>query len=241
MKKSFLLLLSSILAVFLITGCAEETTNGGSASTEAPTDPALVEQIKQFTEGYYEITFFYTDGAGIMPISSSCTDAGSKGLNTNLCKDATMKGYGQITVDSNGGINLVTKIQMTSSIIATASKDSQYNYTVYPRIPASSIDMTDLETKGLVYINKNGGIKGTTGRDLTKNVSDAAATYSFEYSASGTITNTMVTTTPVPIGSPTTNVIVEMKKISALPGNYTMDKNTMFPAPTISGFVSDPQ
>lgn len=241
MKKSFLFLLISIMTVFLIAGCAEETTNGGSASTEAPTDPALVEQIKQFTEGYYEITFFYTDGAGIMPISSSCTDAGSKGLNNNYCQDATMKGYGQITVDSNGGINLVTKIQMTSPIIATASKDSQYNYTVYPRIPASSIDMTDLETKGLVYINKNGGIKGTTGRDLTKNVSDAAATYSFEYSASGTITNTMVTTTPVSIGSPTTNVIVEMKKISALPGNYTMDKNTMFPAPTISGFVSDPQ
>ena len=241
MKKSFLLLLISIMTVFLIAGCADDTTKGGSGSTEAPTDPALVEQIKQFTEGYYEITFFYTDGAGIMPISSSCTDAGSKGLNNKQCQDATMKGYGQITVDSNGGINLVTKIQMTSGVIANLSKDSQYNYTVYPRIPASSIDMTDLETKGLVYINKNGGIKGTTGRDLTKNVSDAAATYSFEYSALGTITNTMVTTTPVSAGSPTTNVIVEMKKIDALPGNYTMDKNTMFPAPTINGFVPDPQ
>ena len=242
MKKSFLFLLISIMTVFLIAGCAEDTTKGGS-NTETPTDPALVEQIKQFTEGYYEITFFYTDGAGIMPISSSCTEAGNKGLINKSCTEATMKGYGQITVDSNGGINLVTKIQMDLSSLGAlyeTAKDSQYNYTVYPRIPASSIDMTDLGTKGLIYINKNGGINGTSGRDLSKNVSDDTATYSFEYSASGTITNTMTTKAPMP-NLPAANVIVEMKQINALPENYTMDKNTLFPTPQINDFVANPQ
>lgn len=250
MKKSFLILLSSILAVFLITGCADDTTsNNNGGNTTPPTDPALVEQIKQFAEGYYEVSFFYTDGASHLPLTSSCTKATEQGLNTGeSCTDVPTKGYAQITVDNNGGINLATKIQMTNGTLALLSKDSQYNYTVYPTIPATAVDMSQIATTGTVTINKNNVVKGTSGRDLSKNVSDAAATYSFDVTIPAdttttpiTIKNTMVTTTPIAIGNPTTNVIVEMTKIDALPSGYTMDKNAQFPKPVINDFVTNPQ
>lgn len=249
MKKSFLILLSSILAVFLITGCADDTTSNNGGNTTPPTDPALVEQIKKFAEGYYEVSFFYTDGANVLPLTSSCTKATEQGLNTGVsCTDVPTKGYAQITVDNNGGINLATKIQMTNSFIVKTAKDSQYNYTLYPTIPATAIDMSQIATTGTVTINKNHVVKGTSGRDLSKNVSDAAATYSFDVTIPAdttttpiTIKNTMVTTTPVAIGNPTTNVLVEMTKIDALPSGYTMDKNTQFPEPVINDFVANPQ
>lgn len=257
MKKSFLILLSSILAVFLITGCADDTTSNNGGTTTPPTDPAIVEQIKQFADGYYEIKFFYTDGAGLAPISSDCTYASDNGYHTSqtTCYSATTKGYAKITVDNNGGINLATKIQMDlknslPKIYFDQAKDSQYNYTVYPTIPASAIDMSQLAT-GVVTINKNNTVKGTSGRDLSKNVSDAAATYSFDVTLPAdtttpiTIKNTMITTTPdiglpgIPT-NPTTNVIVEMSKITALPADYTMDVNTKFPEPVIEGFATTP-
>ena len=70
MKKSLLLILASLLAVFALAGCAEDSTNDTPALP--PVDPALIEQVKLFAEGYYEISFFYTDGAGFMPFSSNC-------------------------------------------------------------------------------------------------------------------------------------------------------------------------
>lgn len=243
MKKSLLLILASLFAIFALAGCAEEEKN----DTPAPTvDPALVEQIKQFAEGYYEITFFYTDGAGTMPFSSDCTQAGNYGITApDTCQTATTKGYGQITVDDSGNMKLITKIQMSNQIMAKLSPDSQYNYTEYPLLPASSIDMTGM-TQGVVTINSDKAIIGTTGRDLTKNTSDSAATYTFVFDMqTGTVTNTMtVTTPPSPIPgvtlNPITNVSIVMKKTQALLDGYTMDKNTAFPEPAIEGFVTTP-
>ena len=239
MKKSLLLILASLFAVFALTGCAEDSKNDTPAST--PVDPELVQQIKQFAEGYYEITFFHTDGAGLLPMTNDCTEAVNQGLMEDTCTDTPTKGYGQITVDDNGNMKLITKIQMDLSSLApilySAGKNSQYNYTEYPLLPASSVDMTDITT-GTITINANKAVKGTTGRDLATNTSDAAAEYSFTFNVSNnTITNKMITTTPesvtdLGLGSPTTNVTVVMKKIQTLPTGYTMDKDVRFPEPT---------
>lgn len=240
MKKSLLLVLASLFAIFALAGCADESKNDTPAPT--PTDPELVQQIKQFAEGYYEIRFFYTDGAGALPFSSDCTQAGNYGITApDNCQTAETKGYGQITVDDNGNMKLTTKIQMTNKFMASVSRDSQYNYTEYPVLPVSSIDMTGM-AQGKVTINANKAITGTTGRDLTKNTSDSAATYSFSYDVNtGLLTNTMTVTTPVSGFNPTTNVTIVMNKISALPASYNINKNEQFPEPVISGFVTDPQ
>lgn len=240
MKKSLLLILASLFAIFALSGCAEEEKSGTPAQT--PVDPALVQQIKKFAEGYYEITFFHTDGAGLLPMTNDCTEAVKQGLMEDTCTDTPTKGYGQIIVDDNGNMNLITKIQMDLSSLApmlyNAGKNSQYNYTEYPLLPASSVDMTDI-TKGTITINATKAVKGTTGRDLEGDTSDAAAEYSFTFNVlNDTITNKMVTTTPesvtnMGLGEPTTNVTVVMKKLTGeLPTGYTMDKDVRFPEPT---------
>ena len=240
MKKSLLLILASLFAIFALAGCAEEEKSGTPAQT--PVDPALVQQIKKFAEGYYEITFFHTDGAGLLPMTNDCTEAVKQGLMEDTCTDTPTKGYGQIIVDDNGNMNLITKIQMDLSSLApmlyNAGKNSQYNYTEYPLLPASSVDMTDI-TKGTITINATKAVKGTTGRDLEGDTSDAAAEYSFTFNVlNDTITNKMVTTTPesvtnMGLGEPTTNVTVVMKKLTGeLPTGYTMDKDVRFPEPT---------
>lgn len=241
MKKSLLLILASLFAIFALAGCAEESKN----ETPAPTvDPALVEQIKQFTEGYYEITFFHTDGAGLIPITNSCTEAVNQGLmESSGCTDTPTKGYGQITVDNNGNMKLITKIQMDmmsnlAEILYKYGKNSQYNYTEYSLLPASSVNLSGMST-GTITINANKAVKGTIGRDLAGDTSDTAAEYSFTYDVvTSTITNKMITTTPksvtdMSLGSPTTNVTVVMRKLNGdLPSGYTMDKDVRFPEPT---------
>lgn len=241
MKKSFLLILASLFAIFALSGCADDSKNDTPVVTPNP----LAEQVKQFAEGYYEITFFYTDGAGYKPFSSDCVKAGDMNLSTQNCEDADTTGYGQITVDSiTGNLALVTKVQMTSLTMSTLSKDSQYNYTEYPLFPITSIDMSNI-SQGTVTINADKSIQGTTGRDLTKNTSDAASTYSFSFNtATSEITNNMTVTTPIVIPgftNPTTNVTIVMKKIEALPTGYNMNKNELFPTPAVEGFVANPQ
>lgn len=243
MKKSLLLILASLLAVFALAGCAEDSTNDTPALP--PVDPALIEQVKLFAEGYYEISFFYTDGAGFMPFSSNCTTAGDMGLSATECKDATTTGYGQITVDNvSGNITLVTKVQMTNAQMVSLSKDSQYNYTEYPVFPIRSVDMSNM-LQGTFTINADKAIKGNTGRDLTKLTSDDNSTYSFSFDTqTGEITNTMTVTTPVVITgitNPITNVTIVMKKVQTLPTGYNMNKNELFPTPVVEGFVANPQ
>lgn len=245
MKKTLLLVLASFFAVFALAGCAEDSTNDSTNDTPVITvDPALVEQVKKFAEGYYEVTFFYNDGAGYKEYSSDCTLAGDMGLTVPKCEDEYMAGYGQITVDNaTGNLSLVTKLQMTGPMMITMSKNYQYNYTEYPVFPITSIDMSDM-AQGTVTINADKAIKGVTGRDLTKLTSDADATYTFTFNIQkGEITNHMTVITPINDLNPTTNVIITMKKIQALPTNYTMDKNKLFPspAPALGGFVANPQ
>ena len=76
MKKSFLLFLSSIIAVFLVTGCAEESKNNNGSTTTPPSvvpiDPSNPSSLTDLL-GNYEIVFFYTDGSGQLSIASDCS------------------------------------------------------------------------------------------------------------------------------------------------------------------------
>lgn len=241
MKKSFLLFLSSIIAVFLITGCAEESKNNGNTSTGTEVTPELIQQLKGYA-GDYEISFFYTDGGKMLSIASDCNQVAQyTGTADAKCvsgtNDVTMKGYGTITVADNGDVSVTTKMQMTNANLQAgtglwvAAKNNQYNYTVFNTIPASTID---LNTMTLNAINP---VAGVNGRNLTVNTNYPNNTYTFTLMADGSIKNNIVDTSS---GLVNANVTVIMKKIASIPSGYTLEKDVKFPEPVIEGFVDAP-
>ena len=261
MKKSFLLLLISIMTVFLIAGCAEETTTAGDsvATTEGGenlnitvTDPTAINLTDPTTlQGAYELTFFYTNGAGMLPLSTDCTKVQEyTGTADAKCVQGTnnveFKGYGTITVDETN-INVITKMQMTNARLQAGTgffanaKDNQYSYTVFTAIPTSNIS-DNIINDGL------SAVKGTSGRTLTKNIpvstdnggsmNPGGTTYTFEVDASDSFTliNQLVDKSNI---APA-NVTVRMKKISDTP-IADMKKDKPLPTPVITGFVSNPK
>lgn len=252
MKKSFLLFLSSIIAVFLITGCAEESKNNGGASTgnaepvdivvpEGTPTPIDLTSIDKYAtlQGTYVITFFYTNGANIQPLSSDCASVPTYVSGASACNTAKdqveMKGYGTILIDTQAQTGqIITKIQMTNDTMKNATGifatliDQQYNYTEFTPIPVSAISDTG--------INNGNTVKGTTGRNLTKNVNAPNSTYSFTVDTDKlTIINTMVDQSNI---APA-NVTVRMKKVSD--EVVDLKVNNPLTTPAITGFVATAQ
>ena len=246
MKKSFLLFLSSIIAVFLVTGCAEESKNNNGSTTTPPSvvpiDPSNPSSLTDLL-GNYEIVFFYTDGSGQLSIASDCSKveyytgkADAKCVQGN--NNVAFKGYGVISLDNPTQpttINITTKMQMTNDKFKTGTdifwsmaKNNQYNYTVFTPIPVTAI------ANGAVNDGVN-AVKGVTGRHLTENTNVPESTYKFELLSDGSIRNTMVDRSIFPA-----NVTVIMKKIDTFPSGYTLDKDIKFPEPVIEGFVDNP-
>lgn len=256
MKKSLLLILASLFAVFALTGCAEDSNNDTPAPTPTPTVTPIDLSNPLSLVGLYEITFFYTDGAGLAPLSSSCENA-SKYVDSSIinkvtvtCDTTEMKGYGKVTMDeASGTAKLVTKIQMTSSKMVSDPKLSamlkpqQYNYTEFSPLSLKSITVAG--------INMDNAVKGTSGRNLTSLITP---TETHIYPSAGNSANTDYSFTVDPTDAyvlintmvdrsnyAAANVVVRMRKIEALPDGYTMDMNTAFPTPVIEGFVASPQ
>lgn len=248
MKKSFLLLLISIMTVFLIAGCAEDTTDNGG-STTPPTPPTVVPIDPNDTTklmgllGDYEIVFFYTNGGGQLSIASDCSKVEYyTGKADAKCVQGTnnveFQGYGRVEVDNPSNpstINITTKMQMTNESLKKgsglwiAAQNNQYNYNVFTPIPVTAI------AKGAINYGAS-AVKGVKGRHLTENVNTVGSTYKFELLSDGTVRNTMVDKSSY-IDA---NVTVIMKKINALPSGYNLNKDVQFPRPVIEGFVNSP-
>lgn len=253
MKKSILLILASLFAIFALAGCAEDSKNDTPAVTPPVTPPTVVPIDPTDSAslmgllGTYEITFFYTNGAKLLPISSDCDQvAYYLGAADKNCvkgnNDVQMKGYGTVALNKEmTHIQITTKMQMTNQYLKDPSsasspaniywgqaQNNQYNYTVFTPIPVTAI------ADGAVNSGAN-AVSGVTGRNLVENTTNAS-TYKFELLSDGTIRNTMVDKSSI---APA-DVTVIMKKIDALPASYTMDMNTQFPEPAITGFVANP-
>lgn len=237
MKKSFLLILASLFAIFALAGCADESKN----DTPAPTAPSDTGKLSQLL-GNYEIVFFYTDGGGLLSIASDCTKVEYyTGKEDPKCVQGTnnvnMKGYGRVDLNTNNEIEIITKMQMTNQNLKNgtglwgAAKNNQYNYTVFKPIPVNAISDNAIN-------NGTNAVKGTTGRNLIQNTNNADDTYKFELLSDGTIRNTM---TDHSVDIAIANVTVIMKKIDTLPQGYNMNKNEKFPEPAIEGFEANIQ
>ena len=252
MKKSFLFLLISIMTVFLIAGCADDTTKGEETTppTVVPIDPTDTTKLMDLL-GDYEIVFFYTDGSGQLSIASDCSKVEYyTGKADAKCVQGTnnveFKGYGRVELDNPdptqaSAINITTKMQMTNESLKSGTglwsmaQNNQYNYTVFKPIPMNAI------VDGAVN-NGTYAVVGVSGRNLKENVDIKESTYKFELLSDGSIRNTMVDKSVVlpALGINGANVTVVMKKITALPSGYTLDKDVQFPEPVIEGFVDSP-
>ena len=251
MKKSLLFILASLIAIFALTGCADEPAKEeGNKPLPDKVTPINLKDPKTLV-GTYEITFFYTDGAQLLPLSSDCSNA-SKYVDASLipqqtqCDTTKMKGYGTVEFDGKN-LQIKTKIQMTSSGMTTGIfsgmlKPQQYNYTVFTDIPLSAISSNSINTGSNV-------VKGTSGRNLEalvkpKNTDCSQAndsgcsTYTFTVEDDGkTIVNKMVDKSNMAAA----NVVVRMRKVKDIVDNALMDPNKLLAEPIIEGFVENPQ
>lgn len=174
MKKSFLLILASLFAIFALAGCADDSKNDTPVVTgTVPTDLA----------GTYNVTFFgsqvtnpqgFSMGGQDMSaitslyyISNDCNgakelypdivdttgeSAGTAGMAQNWCdpngtQSTILDGKAVITID-NGVMNITSRMQMEGGAL-TMSPADKYQYTIYNE----TADLTNFKGTGVTGWN----------------------------------------------------------------------------------------
>lgn len=239
MKKSLLLILASLFAIFALAGCAEEEKN----DTPAVIQPTLSNVSS--LNGTYDIEFFYVN-AVIAALTTDCSKVGEYAPGETKCADNdndSVKHYGQatITVNPNGSVKVFSKIQInggvfdqtegTGSLINMFAADKRYNFTEYTTIPASAITSTAVNDNKTV----TSAVTGTYGRSANKVVDETESvnnTFTFTVEPDGTVVNVLTDVTVMPA-----NTIVRMKKVSN--DVIALDPNTAYETPVIDNFDAE--
>lgn len=172
MKKSLLLILASLFAIFALAGCAEDSKNNNGGTTPTPSPSPLPADISTL-KGTYDINFFYTDGGGMAVVTTDCSKVTEYvGSTATQCKDAekeTVEHQGRLTLDvlEDGSVKIISKIQMAggafdNTFMGQNAKllGANYNYTEYAVIPKEAISATKINDP---ETGKN--VKGVQGRN----------------------------------------------------------------------------
>lgn len=172
MKKSLLLILASLFAIFALAGCAEDSKNDNGGTTPTPTPSPLPADISTL-KGTYKIDFFYTDGGGVAVVTTDCSKiteyVGSSAKQCANAKTDTVDYTGRLTFDvlADGSVKIISKIQMAGGAfennplgIAAKNSGANYNYTEYAVIPKEAISATKINDP---ETGKN--VKGVQGRN----------------------------------------------------------------------------
>lgn len=144
MKKSLLLILASLFAIFALTGCAEDSKN----DTPAPTPGSVPSELA----GTYNVTFFgsqvtnaksdnpvFATTADALYISNDCVKAAELypdviGVNNkNNCGVDTQSTLldGQVVISVvNGNMTITSRMQMEGGAVDLSEAD-KYQYTIY--------------------------------------------------------------------------------------------------------------
>lgn len=163
MKKSLLFILASLIAIFALTGCADEPAK------EEGNKP-LPAELQEYL-GTYTVTFFgsqVTNATGSLAsmaemfyISNDCKKAeelyptivnknGKNNCNESQKQQSTLL-VGQVVIkDDNGKLLITSKMEMQGGAVDHSSED-KYQYTVY--YPTSSLSGEGV--KGWNYDEKN--------------------------------------------------------------------------------------
>ena len=159
MKKSLLLILASLFAVFALTGCAEDSKNDTPAPTPPPADLA----------GTYNVTFFgsqvinprdvsvpsFEGTLSAFYISNNCVQAAElypdivNQNGQNSCTTDTQSTLldSAVVIDIvNNQMNITSRMQMEGGAVEYSETD-KYQYTVYN--PATSL--SGMGVKGWNY------------------------------------------------------------------------------------------
>lgn len=229
MKKSLLLILASLFAIFALAGCAEEENDA----------PALIQPTLSNVSslnGTYDIEFFYVN-AGIAALTTDCSKVEEYASGETQCRDNatdSVQHYGQatITVNPDGSVKVFSKIQINGGVfdqtegvgflINKFAADKRYNFTEYKTIPASAITAASAVT-------------GTYGRSADKLVEETKSvnnTFTFTVEPDGTVVNVLTDVTVM-----TAKTIVRMKKVSN--DVIALDPNTAYETPVIDNFDAE--
>lgn len=232
MKKSLLLILASLFAIFALAGCAEE-------ENDAPT----LSNISSLN-GTYDIEFFYVN-AVIAALTTDCSKVEEYASGETQCRDNatdSVQHYGQatITVNPDGSVKVFSKIQINGgvfdqtegvgSLINKVAADKRYNFTEYKTIPASAINATAVNDSTV-----DSAVTGTYGRSADKLVEETKSvnnTFTFTVEPDGTVVNVLTDVTVMPA-----NTIVRMKKVSN--DVIALDPNTAYETPVIDNFDAE--
>lgn len=229
MKKSLLLILASLFAIFALAGCAEEENDA----------PALIQPTLSNVSslnGTYDIEFFYVN-AVIAALTTDCSKVEEYASGETQCRDNatdSVQHYGQatITVNPDGSVKVFSKIQINGGVfdqtegvgflINKFAADKRYNFTEYKTIPASAITAASAVT-------------GTYGRSADKLVEETKSvnnTFTFTVEPDGTVVNVLTDVTVMPA-----KTIVRMKKVSN--DVIALDPNTAYETPVIDNFDAE--
>lgn len=229
MKKSLLLILASLFAIFALAGCAEEENDA----------PALIQPTLSNVSslnGTYDIEFFYVN-AVIAALTTDCSKVEEYASGETQCRDNatdSVQHYGQatITVNPDGSVKVFSKIQINGGVfdqtegvgflINQFAADKRYNFTEYKTIPASAITAASAVT-------------GTYGRSADKLVEETKSvnnTFTFTVEPDGTVVNVLTDVTVM-----TAKTIVRMKKVSN--DVIALDPNTAYETPVIDNFDAE--
>lgn len=234
MKKSLLLILASLFAIFALAGCAEEENDA----------PALIQPTLSNVpslNGTYDIEFFYVN-AVIAALTTDCSKVEEYASGETQCRDNatdSVQHYGQatITVNPDGSVKVFSKIQInggvfdqTEGLINQVAADKRYNFTEYKTIPASAITETAVNDS-----TEASAVTGTYGRSADKLVEETKSvnnTFTFTVEPDGTVVNVLTDVTVMPA-----NTIVRMKKVSN--DVIALDPNTAYETPVIDNFDAE--
>lgn len=232
MKKSLLLILASLFAIFALAGCAEEENDA----------PALIQPTLSNVSslnGTYDIEFFYVN-AVIAALTTDCSKVEEYASGETQCRDNatdSVQHYGQatITVNPDGSVKVFSKIQINGgvfdqtegvgSLINQVAADKRYNFTEYKTIPASAVNDSTVAS----------AVTGTYGRSADKLVEETKSvnnTFTFTVEPDGTVVNVLTDVTVMPA-----NTIVRMKKVSN--DVIALDPNTAYETPVIDNFDAE--
>lgn len=252
MKKSLLLILASLFAIFALAGCAEDSKNdnGGTTPTPTPTPtPSPLPDINTL-KGTYNIDFFYTDGGGAAVVTTDCSKITEYvGSTAKPCADAakdTVEHKGRLTFDvlEDGSVKIISKIQMAGGAfennplgIAAKNLGANYNYTEYTVIPANAISETKINDPATGKSVK--GVQGRNAVSITPYDSNSTAdtnnaantTYEFTYENGVLICNMRDTSS-----LKAADVVIRLTKTADTPEAF--DAQTPFDTPVIDNFVN---
>ncbi|WP_242347645.1 hypothetical protein [Mucispirillum schaedleri] len=194
MKKSLLLILASLFAVFSLTACADEDKNDTAGEVNGGTP--VVNPASEYV-GTYDVTFFATkpsmggqfDMVAMGTMTTDCAKAGELGILTPVDKESPdvkseCKINGElnkdianiidqqavITYDENTGLTIETKLQIWKEIMSLSPNDI-YQYTKYTAVPVTSIT-----AEGVNVVSAN-AVKGVSGRHLTAKSTNPLSTF----------------------------------------------------------------